>query len=334
MNWKILCNNGSVLPNKYKIKMLFSDLQSVIEPVIHSVLKKSSIKLFIKREDVLHPFLSGNKYRKLKYNLLEMYNRGFTKLLTFGGAYSNHILAVAIAGFQYKIPSIGIVRGEELAENIPRTLKKNPTLAKAYQLGMRFEFISRKTYRNKNDPFFLKTLQNKYPKAYMLPEGGTNSLAIRGCEEILDSACDAFDFIATPLGTGGTFIGLVNTIKTHQKVLGFSALKAKNQLENVSHYKSLKKGSNAYKIFSEDFFGGYAKFNKDLIDFLNDFKSQTNILLDPIYNGKMMYRILDLIKNNYFSPNTKILAIHTGGLQGMAGFNERLKRKKLPQIIT
>lgn len=181
----------------------------------------STISLSIKREDLLHPFVSGNKFRKLKYNILKAKELHCNQLITFGGAFSNHIAAVAFACQEAQIESVGIIRGEELVNKI----SENPTLLFAQKCGMKFEFISRESYQNKNAESFLSELESKYGKHYLLPEGGTNDLAIKGCEEILTDEDANFDYICCPIGTGGTISGIINSSLPHQKIIGFPALK-------------------------------------------------------------------------------------------------------------
>jgi len=278
----------------------------------------------MKREDSIHPFISGNKYRKLKYNVLEGIRENYKVFLTFGGGYSNHITAVAAAGRENNINTIGIIRGEELSEKII----DNPSLSFAQSCGMKFYFVSRETYKRKNEETFIEELKTKFGDFYLIPEGGTNMLAIKGCEEILTEADKNFDYICTAVGTGGTIAGLINASEAHQTVLGFSALKGTFQKDVVKEYTS----KTNFEITDSYCFGGYAKIDSELIRFINEFKEATGIPLDPIYTGKMMYGIMDLLKKGYFKENSRILAIHTGGLQGIAGMNQLLKKKNLPQI--
>lgn len=288
------------------------------------VLTEKKISLFTKREDLLHPIISGNKFRKLKYNLIAAKERDHDAMLTFGGAYSNHIAATACAGKEYGFKTIGIIRGEELKENF----LENPTLKLACEHGMQLKFISRLEYRNKEDFGFLERLDREFGKFYLLPEGGTNELAVKGCEEILEASDTEFDFICCPVGTGGTLSGLINSAKNVQSVLGFSALKGDFIKEDIRKFVVRKN----WDIISEYHFGGYAKITSVLVSFLNDFKQKTNILLDPIYTGKMLYGILDMIRKDEFEPGTRILAIHTGGQQGIAGMNQKLQKKNEPLI--
>ena len=287
-------------------------------------LESSTIALTIKREDLIHPFISGNKYRKLKYNLAKAKEESQTKLLTFGGAFSNHIAAVAFAGKEFGFETIGIIRGEELINKI----EENPTLQFAKNCGMKLYFISREEYRLKEDAPFIEDLKRKFGVFYNIPEGGTNELAIMGCEEILGNEDEIFDYICCSVGTGGTILGLINSAKPHQKVLGFPSLKGDFLKEEI---RKFAKNDN-WELISEYHFGGYGKVDPNLITFINSFYKENKIKLDPIYTGKMVFGVIDLIKKDYFPVNSKILMIHTGGIQGIQGMNLKLKNKNLPLI--
>ena len=286
----------------------------------------NGIELYIKREDLLHPIISGNKFRKLKYNIQEAKRLGHTTLLTFGGAFSNHILAVAGAGAEFGFKTIGIIRGEELESKIA----ENTTLAKAQELGMQFYFVSRTAYRDKEEKMFVNHPQEMFGNFYMIPEGGTNELAIKGCEEILTDTDKAyFTHVACAVGTGGTISGLINSSGQNQQIIGFSSLKGAF-LSDVIRNFVVKTNWNINDAYH---FGGYGKVNDELIQFLNSFYSQTFIPLDPVYTGKMVFGVLDLIQKEYFPPNSKILMIHTGGLQGIKGMNFALKNKNKETIV-
>ena len=276
--------------------------------------------LYIKREDLLHPFVSGNKFRKLKYNLLQAKLENQDTLVTFGGAFSNHILAVAAAGKEQNFKTIGIIRGEELFSKIA----ENPTLQKAQEFGMKFEFVSREAYKDKSEDYFIKKLEQKFGSFYLIPEGGTNEMAIRGCEEILTPTDEEFDYICCAVGTGGTISGIINSASIHQKVLGFPALKGDFLKKAICKFAK----NDNWELITDYHFGGYAKVTNELVVFLNDFKNENNILLDPIYTGKMVFGVMDLIRKDYFPKNSKILLIHTGGLQGIQGMNNLLRNKK------
>ncbi|MBQ0907910.1 1-aminocyclopropane-1-carboxylate deaminase/D-cysteine desulfhydrase [Flavobacterium sp. F-328] len=278
----------------------------------------------IKREDLLHPFVSGNKFRKLKYNLQQAKKEQHHTLLTFGGAFSNHIAAIAYAGKANGFKTIGVIRGEELIDKI----SDNPTLLFAQECGMQFHFVTRSQYREKENPAFLEDLQSQFGWFYTIPEGGTNALAIKGCQEVLTQDDVEYDFICCAVGTGGTISGIIASTKPSQKVLGFPALKGdflSNEIRNFVNQDN-------WELITEYHFGGYGKVNLELVKFINEFYSKFKIPLDPIYTGKTVYGVFDLIEKNYFPENSKILIVHSGGLQGIAGMNLKLKNKQLPTI--
>lgn len=288
------------------------------------LLQSKQISLTVKREDLIHPLISGNKYRKLKYNIEAAKTQGFDTLLTFGGAFSNHIAATAYAGKLLGLQTIGIIRGEELSQK----WQTNATLKRASQQGMQFKFVSREVYRAKQSTAFINALKSEFGSFYILPEGGSNTLAVKGCEEILTPKDAHFDVICASVGTGGTIAGIINASSPNQRVLGFPALKGDFLKEDIRNFTPKEN----WRLQSEYHFGGYAKVSAELIQFINDFKKQTQIPLDPIYTGKLLFGILDLVKLNHFEPKTQILAVHTGGLQSILGMNPMLKKKNLPQI--
>ncbi|MFB9110248.1 1-aminocyclopropane-1-carboxylate deaminase/D-cysteine desulfhydrase [Flavobacterium gyeonganense] len=282
----------------------------------------NDISLTIKREDMIHPFVSGNKFRKLKYNLLQAKAENKTTLLTFGGAFSNHIAAVAFAGREQGFKTIGIIRGDELLDKI----EENPTLKFAQKNGMQFEFVSRENYRLKSEESYIESLKAKFGDFYLVPEGGTNELAVKGCEEILTDEDSVFDYVCCAVGTGGTISGLINTASPNQKILGFPALKGDFLKDEIRIFAK----KDNWNLISDYHFGGYGKINLGLIEFINAFFEENKVPLDPIYTGKMVFGVIDLIHKNYFPAHSKILLIHTGGLQGINGMNLKLKQKKLP----
>ena len=287
-------------------------------------LSTNKISVFIRREDLIHPFISGNKYRKLKYNLVQAKAKNQETLLTFGGAFSNHIAAVAFAGKKYGFKTIGIIRGEELE----RKISENPTLKFAQECGMLFQFVSREEYRRKTESEFIENLKNEFGCFYLVPEGGTNEFAVKGCEEILTKDDAKFNFVCCSIGTGGTISGIINSSLPHQKILGFPALKGNFLKEEI---RKFAKNEN-WELITDYHFGGYGKVNSELITFINRFYVENQIPLDPIYTGKMAFGVMDLIEKNYFPEYSKILLIHTGGIQGIAGMNIKLKKKQLPTI--
>jgi 1-aminocyclopropane-1-carboxylate deaminase len=283
------------------------------------------ISLFIKREDLIHPFVSGNKFRKLKYNILQAKAENHSVLLTFGGAFSNHIAAVAYAGKEQGFETIGVIRGDELRDKI----SENPTLSFAQECGMRFEFVTREAYRHKTETAFIAQLQAQFGSFYLVPEGGTNDLAVKGCEEILTELDADFDFVCSAVGTGGTISGLINSALPHQKVLGFPALKGDFLQDEIRNFVQNKN----WELQTDYHFGGYGKVTTEFIEWMNWFYAQTGIPLDPIYTGKMVFGVMDLIQRNYFPPKSKILMIHTGGLQGISGMNDKLRNQNKPIIV-
>jgi 1-aminocyclopropane-1-carboxylate deaminase len=301
----------------------------VNQQVVLKNISEFDVSIYMKREDLIHPFISGNKYRKLKYNVLKADELNKQTLLTFGGAYSNHISAVAFAGKEFGFNTIGIIRGDELGNDLEKTVNQNITLRLAYDHGMEFKFVSRSDYRLKHTDEFIEDLRKEFGDFYLVPEGGTNELAVKGCEEILREEDENFDFICCAIGTGGTIAGLINTENDDQKVLGFPALKGDFLKKEIEKYTIAGKN---WSLITDYHFGGFGKISEELITFINDFKRETGIPLDPIYTGKMMYGIVDLIKKGNFKKGTKILAIHTGGLQGIDGMNDRLRRKNLELI--
>jgi len=250
--------------------------------------KETGIELFVKREDKIHPFVSGNKYRKLKYNIIEAERLGAKTLLTFGGAYSNHIAAVASAGQISGFKTIGVIRGDELASKIER----NPTLRFAKQCGMQFKFVSRTIYREKTSDEFLNNLKEEFDDFYLVPEGGTNTFAIKGCEEILTTNDASFDYICCAVGTGGTISGLINCSKPSQQVLGFPALKGDFLQQDISKFAT----KNHWELINSYHFGGYAKINEDLVAFINRFKKEYSIPLVDGMNAILKKKNLPIIE--------------------------------------
>lgn len=286
-------------------------------------LKVNNIKikhnLYVKPEYLIHRFISGNKFRKLIYNMIDAKKRNYKTLVTFGGAYSNHIAASAYAGKTYGFKTIGIIRGEELEEKIA----SNPTLSFAKSCGMQFKFISRAVYKTKADEDFLNKLREEFGNFYHIPEGGTNALAVKGCQEILTTDDADFNYICCSVGTGGTISGLINSAKPNQNVLGFPALKGSFLKQDIRKFTA----KDNWDLIEDYHFGGYGKVTEELITFINEFKKIYNVPLDPIYTGKMMYGIFNMLDKGYFPKDSKILVIHTGGLQGIEGMNLKLKQK-------
>lgn len=293
--------------------MIKINFQPQSVPITEIPLNKN-IRLFLKREDLIHPEISGNKYWKLFYNVQNYLDKEPTNphIITFGGAFSNHIFAVSAL----KIQTLGIIRGDELAE----TWQQNPTLKRANQNGMQFRFVSRTDYRNKEE--LTENLQREFPEALIIPEGGTNFLAVEGIRFMLNEETKEFNYLCCAVGTGGTLAGTSKFAEQNQKVLGFKAVKDDSLESNILQLSGQK---NFELIDASD--SGYGKITDEDIEFINDFYAKFNIPLDPIYTGKMMRKIFELIDENYFPENSKILTFHTGGLQSIAGANNKLRKK-------
>ncbi len=293
-------------------------LPSPLQELSHPILDEKEIQLFVKRDDLIHEKIMGNKWRKLKYNLQEAKNKGTSTLLTLGGAFSNHIHATAAAGAEFGFRTIGIIRGEELCPT------SNETLQFASAKGMDLRFVDRSTYSllRKNP----EVLRKDYPECFILPEGGTNELAIKGCRELIEEINIDFDAIVVPVGTGGTFSGVLDGVKESQSVIGISSLKGafiEQEMEKLINQFQIK--NRNYVINTDFHFGGYGKTTGELIDFINWFKEVFAISLDPIYTGKSFFAVWNMINNDKFEKNLKIILLHTGGLQGILGFNRKNK---------
>ena len=291
-------------------------------PIIEIPLEKN-IRLFLKREDLIHPHISGNKYWKLFYNINSYLEPKPENpfIITFGGAFSNHIAATAALGKKFQLKVLGIIRGEELQNKF----QENPTLKLAHENGMEFRFVTREAYRNKES--LTQILQKEFPEALIIPEGGTNDRAVEGIQYMLNSETKSFDYLCTAVGTGGTVAGISKFAEENQQVLGFKVVDDDSLYNRVVE---LSKRNNCKLIEAHD--GGYGKISDENIRFINVFKEKYGIQLDPIYTGKIMRKIFELIDNNYFPDGSKILAFHTGGLQGIFGANERLKKQNRPLI--
>lgn len=298
-----------------------------LQKIEEGFLSKKNIQLYILREDLIHPEISGNKWRKLKYNLIEAKSKGFNQILTFGGAFSNHIAATAAAGRELDFKTIGVIRGEE-------TLPLNSTLQLAKDNGMVFKYISREQYRGnkKYEESFLEELEKEFDQFYLVPEGGSNALAVKGCTEIIKNIDVNYDTICVGCGTGGTIAGIIASTDNPKQILGFPALKGGDFLkedieELITNYEielnKQAKNTN-YQLICDYHFGGFAKVKPNLIGFIRDFKTRHNIILDFIYTGKMLFGLYDMFQTSNDWNNKTIIVVHTGGLQGNKGFEERL----------
>ena len=286
---------------------------------------EANINLWLLGTSNVHPLASGNKFYKLHLNLDVARRKGLTRLLSFGGAFSNHIHALALMARDQGFESIGIIRGEPEYAN-------NPTLSDAQKAGMQLEFVSRKQYRLRDNPDFLSVLKKRYPNTFILPEGGSNELAVKGCQllmqQINEHCPERIDIVAVACGTGGTFAGLVKGLNKSQYALGFSVLRDESLRGRVESYLENTPSINqSYRIVQADY-GGYAKLNVELLDFIMGYLDQTGILLDPIYTSKMCKRLIEMIGQGEIKPQSRVAIVHTGGLQAWRGMKERVVRLK------
>ncbi|MBD2500964.1 1-aminocyclopropane-1-carboxylate deaminase/D-cysteine desulfhydrase [Anabaena azotica] len=281
------------------------------------IARLAGVELYVLRLDLMHPWVNGNKWYKLKYNLAQAKEQGYKKLLTFGGAYSNHIYATAAAGKLLGFPTIGVIRGEE-------TLPLNSTLSFAAQQGMQLVYLERATYRQKHSFEVQADLRKRFGEVFIIPEGGSNLQGVRGCLEIVSAAMQVFDTVCVACGTATTLAGIAMSLNPKQRVLGFPVLKGgflAKDIENlIQNYLATglptPYGSPApWELICDYHFGGYAKVKDDLLLFSQQFTQAYNIPLDYVYTAKMFYGVMDLLKQGYFSKGDRLLLIHTGGLQ-------------------
>jgi 1-aminocyclopropane-1-carboxylate deaminase len=308
---------------KVASSFLLAMTNTFLQLIPHPVATKHGVRLLLWRDDLLNPDLPGNKARKLKYNLVAAREQGHTRLLTFGGAYSNHLAAVAAAGRLHGFDTIGLVRGEE---HTPL----NPTLARCVADGMQLHYLDRTTYRRRTEPEFLAEIQQQFGPAYLLPEGGTNNLALRGVAELIGELRQHTDFdaIAVAAGTGGTLAGLLLGLAESSypaRALGIAALKGASFLQaEIDSLTQAATGQSLtnYELHLDYHFGGYAKLPPELRAFIQGFEADFGVLLDPIYTNKLLFGVLDLIECGHFAPGSTVVVVHTGGLQAWAGFGQ------------
>jgi 1-aminocyclopropane-1-carboxylate deaminase len=306
-----------------------------IQQINSEIISRAGVNLYVLRLDLMHPWVNGNKWFKLKYNLLEAKEKNFTTLLTFGGAYSNHIYATAAAGNLFGFRTIGVIRGEE-------RLPLNPTLSFAVQQGMQLVYINREMYRQRNTPALQEYLQQCFGEVFIIPEGGSNLNGVRGCTEIVGDAMPtagyayAFDYICVASGTATTLAGIALSLHEGQRAIAFPVLKngafLAQEIESLlTNYltSDLPTPSNSlasWELVCDYHFGGYAKVNDELLLFSQQFREEHGIPLDYVYTAKMFYGVMDLLKQGFFCKGDSLLLLHTGGLQGNVGMEERLQR--------
>jgi len=294
--------------------------RSIIQTISHPIFTKQQLIVKIKRDDLIHPIISGNKWRKLQGNLQHAKTNNYQGILSFGGGYSNHIHALAFACYQQKIPSIAIIRGEAHYQS-------NFTLSWARHWGMLLIFVDRKTYRRRTDSDYLTELQQEFPNYFIVPEGGSNQLALSGVGETIDELNQQteFDSLMLPVGSGGTLAGLVKADKGQHNILGIAVLKQGEYLREAVTDLLPNKVINYqnWQILTDFHRGGYAKFSTADSERLRLFSHQVGIPFEPIYSGKMILALLDLVEQNFFPKNHTLMLLHTGGLQGLVGLAEQ-----------
>lgn len=271
-------------------------------------LERRGVRVLLKRDDLIHPELPGNKWRKLKYNLAEAVEQGHDTLLTFGGAYSNHVRATAAAGHYFGFKTVGVIRGEQ-------HLPLNSSLAYAVDRGMRLTYLDRISYRSKHSPQVVEQLERQFGRFYLLPEGGSNELAVRGCAELPGEIVSAFDVICCPAGTGGTAAGIATALTDSESLIAFSALKGGEFLtDDIGELQRQACGGirGNWRVETRCHFGGYAKRTADLDAFIADFALRHGIQLDWVYVAKMMFGLFSMVEQGEFSPGTRIVAVVTG----------------------
>lgn len=290
---------------------------NVFNKIECDLFKNADLNVIVKRDDLEHPIYGGNKFRKLKYNIDFIKQHQVKKVLTFGGAFSNHIAAMAYAGNKFGFQTIGIIRGDELNNQKMENIQHNKTLRQAKQHGMIINFASRENYKRKYDPDYWEELRNEFGDVLIIPEGGSNELALKGCNEIVTEIDTAFNYIIVPVGTGTTLLGIAQALQQHQKAIGIEVYKNKvssiDQLEFLKHQNFEMNFNNI--ILKNYAFNGYGKSNEVLNFFCDSFTKEYQIPIEPIYTGKMFYGLFDLAEKGFFEKGSNIIALHTGGLQ-------------------
>jgi len=291
------------------------NIPTEITKIKSNLLHQKQVEIFLKRDDLIHEIISGNKWRKLKYNFQQAKSQGHNTILSYGGPYSNHLHALSYACNKIGFDSIGIVRNGE-------SYKDNSTLSFCKENNMKLYYLDRSNYRfNKYSQEILNDVKKKFSKFYIIPEGGNNFLGVKGCEEILCESNLNYDYVCAPVGTGCTASGLIRSMNNCHKFIGFSPFKKNiEQQKNIMHFCDFKLYNN-WSLISDNHFGGFGKIDDNLINFVRQFKLNHSIELDLVYMGKLFYSLFYLITQDFFLKKTKILVLHTGGLQGVQGFN-------------
>jgi 1-aminocyclopropane-1-carboxylate deaminase len=293
-------------------------LPSPLQKINYS--KYPGYDIYVKRDDLIHHDISGNKFRKLKYNLIEFYKTERKSIIAFGGAFSNLLYTLSVISAEMNIPATFYIRGEYDPDN--------PTLKFIKQNGVKMIFMSRSAFKNIRKQEFLDNLQLEFVDSYIIPEGGSNNYAVPGSGEIVEEIIlelgEAPDYLVMDLGTGGTFAGVLANLPKKTKLVGIAAIKGvdwdRTLLKIFDGNDSFRKKPN-WKILDNYHFGGFAKYNMELIDFINKYKRKYGIALDPVYTAKLVYALHDLLRKGFFKQDSKIVWVHGGGLQGIKGFN-------------
>jgi 1-aminocyclopropane-1-carboxylate deaminase/D-cysteine desulfhydrase-like pyridoxal-dependent ACC family enzyme len=299
--------------------LLVDDNPTPLQKIDDPFLAQHKVQLYIKREDLIHDQLSGNKWHKLKRNLQAAVDQGYSQVISFGGAYSNHIHALAFAAPLFGLQAIGVIRSDEKV--------MNPTLSDAAAWGMKIHYVSRQEYKKRDEHEYWQTLQAQYDNAYVIPEGGNNVLAVMGCTDIvkrIDQQGVAYDAIAVACGTGGTMAGLIAGSTSDKRIYGFSVLKGDIELENRIEQRLAEVATikhNNWQVMHGYHQGGYAKVSDELLSFMKRFTDNTAIALEPIYTGKMLFGLYSMISEGRIAKGTTVVAVHTGGLQGLRGMS-------------
>jgi len=297
-------------PELIKLELTFKP--SILTKIDDPLLDEYPIELWMKRDDMLHPIISGNKWRKLKYSLDHALSLHADTLISMGGAYSNHLHALAYVGKALGLKTIGFIRGEQ-----PETL--TPTLCELKNWGMELKFVSRSDYRLLRQYKGCLDLPGLKPRQYWLPEGGAQALALKGVAELVNEIDVGYDILCAPCGTGATLAGMIEAVPDQVSIMGFAALKNAGFLR-ADVQSLLPQSRTNWQINLDYHFGGFAKTSAELMAFIADFEHKTGIPLEPVYTGKMMYALYDLITKRTLKPGQRIIAVHTGGLQGKRGF--------------
>ncbi len=279
----------------------------------HPVFTEKKLNVFIKRDDLIHPLISGNKWRKLKYVLQEAHRQQKRHLVTFGGAFSNHLLATAAAGARFGFKTTGFVRGEDVQNN---------TLFLCRLHGMNLIFTDRESYKNKPELFNNHFAEDA--EAYFIDEGGASTEAVKGCSELVTELPIIYDHIFCACGTGTTAAGIITGLQQQQMLSAFHAVPVfKNGDFMRQEIDACLKIPADYQLHTAYHFGGYAKTTPELINFIKNFVASTGILIEPVYTAKALYTVFDLTIQNYFEPESNILVIHSGGIFGLLGLDHK-----------